>query len=122
MATFLQEFSADLASEVVKYQALLIEPSRRKDYLDPLHRFKDSARQFPGARDSMEAAPRCLALGEWEAAIFHSMNVLEHGIRWLAEQLAPVTFAKSIDLASWGEILNSIRARIDAETRATPPP
>ena len=121
-ATSLLELGADLGLEIVKYQALLIPPERRRDFMEPLNRFAKSVGKFDAAKESMAAASRCFALDEWEASIFHSMNVLEHGIRWLADQLAPMTFSKSIELASWGEILTSLRKIIDAENAKTPPP
>src|SRR5205807_456387 len=42
MATFLLDLAADFGLEVAKYQALLIPPDRRMDYLNPLFRFGKS--------------------------------------------------------------------------------
>ena len=101
---------------------LLTPPERATDYEVPLGRWGGAAAKFPAA--SMEAASRCFALDEWDASVFHSMRVLEKGLRWFAGQINagpfPLTLKKPIELEQWGNIIENIQARIDDEMG--PPP
>lgn len=116
----LRELDADLRLEVVKYEALLIPPDRRRGYVEPLHRFGAAVDKFKGAHDSMSAASRCYALNEWDASVFHLMRVLEQGLRWLAGNF-PLTLKKPVELENWENIIGNIQARIDDELRKSVP-
>lgn len=57
--------------------------------------------------DDIKEAGTCYATGRYTASVFHSMRVLEHGLRALAKDVG-LTF----DLQQWQEILNQINGKI----------
>lgn len=63
----------------------------------------DVANEFGDARRDIEAACRCMALNEWTASVFHSMRVLEHGLRPVA-----VRFNVPFEVDSWHTVLRGI--------------
>jgi hypothetical protein len=63
--------------------------------------------QFPSARSDAIAATDCYALGQYTAAVFHAMRVLEYGLRELA-QAVNLTF----DVQQWQSIIEQIEAEI----------
>jgi HEPN domain-containing protein len=63
---------------------------------------------FPECNDDIKAAARCLALGESNASVFHSMRILELGLRALAREVE-----LSDDSASnWQNIIDQIESKI----------
>lgn len=64
--------------------------------------------KFPDARDDICAAGRCFALGEYNASVFHSMRVLEHGLRVLSTDVGLAGF----DLENWKNIIDQIEKKI----------
>lgn len=69
---------------------------------------------FPSAKEDIEAAVDCYALGHNNASIYHSMMVLECGLPALAKKLKVTIQPKR---NSWGPIIDDIRAEIDARGR-----
>lgn len=70
---------------------------------------------FPSAREDVEAAVDCYALGHPNASIHHSMMVLERGLPLLARKLR-VSVDKN--RATWAPIIDNIRDEIDTRRRA----
>ena len=66
---------------------------------------------FPDADFDVAAAARCPALDEWTACVFHSMRVLEHGLRHVAGVLN-VPMAATIEYENWGNIIDQIEKAI----------
>jgi len=66
-------------------------------------------RAFPSATRDIREAGTCLALGLGTACVFHSMRVLEHGLRALAEALG-LTFS----VEQWLVIIKQIESKICA--------
>lgn len=69
---------------------------------------------FPNAAFEVEEASKCLALGRYNASVFHSMRMLEIGIRAIAKRLGtpdPTSAAER----NWAFILKAIRSEIDAQ-------
>jgi hypothetical protein len=62
-----------------------------------------------------EAATDCYALDRNDACGFHSMRVLEHGLRALATDVG-----RTFELQQWGNIIDEIESSIRAEERALP--
>jgi len=64
---------------------------------------------FPEAVKDIDAANRCYALDEWTACVFHSMRVLEHGLRLTAKRF-------NVDFAvdSWHKVIKGIEDAIAA--------
>jgi len=53
-----------------------------------------------------------LALGEWTACVFHSMRVLEHGLRELASRVE--LSADAMAQENWKNVIDQIEAKIRA--------
>jgi hypothetical protein len=65
--------------------------------------------KFKGARDDLEHAGNCLALGEGTACVLHLMRMLEIVVRYLGERLNI-----TIDLKdTWGSILQILDGKIE---------
>jgi hypothetical protein len=62
---------------------------------------------FPNTKNDIEAAVDCYTLGHNTAAVFHSMRVLEHGLRELAAAVN-LTF----DVQQWQNIIEQIESEI----------
>jgi hypothetical protein len=121
MPPLLVELDADIRNELINYEPLMVPPARRKDYVDPLDRFGVAADKFDIACDAMAAASRCYAVDEWDASVFHSMRVLEHGLRWLAGQFPNLTLKKPVELENWENIIGNIQARINEDLKGSAP-
>ena len=109
---FIQTFASDLSNALFlavneKYKLLYEQP-------EPLFGANVAAK-FPAANPEIEAAGQCLALEQWNAAVFHLMRVLEHGLRKTARSLG-VKMPVHIDLANWLEIIRAIETEIASRT------
>jgi hypothetical protein len=62
---------------------------------------------FPQTREDAQAAVDCYGLGHNTASVFHSMRVVEHGLREMAKAVN-VTF----DIQSWHTIIEAIESEI----------
>jgi hypothetical protein len=67
------------------------------------------AAAFADAKRDIEAATRCLALREWTATVFHSMRVLEHGLRPMATR-----FNVRFETDSWHKVIKGIEDGVTA--------
>jgi hypothetical protein len=86
-------------------QFLYVTPSQA-EYFQPLLFGLEVAERFPEAMDDVEAAGRCLALGQGTACVFHLMRVMEVGLRALAKKLK-IPYAPS-----WEQYLRQIAEKI----------
>jgi hypothetical protein len=59
--------------------------------------------QFPEAGRDIQAAGQCLALDQWTASVFHSMRILEHGLRPFATR-----FGVPFEHDSWHKVIKGI--------------
>lgn len=64
---------------------------------------------FPSTKDDIKAAGSCFALEQSTACVFHSMRVLEKGIRCLAGKIG---LPPESNLQNWKNILDQIEAKI----------
>lgn len=64
--------------------------------------------KFPSIKDDAEAATDCFSLGRNDASVFHSMRVLECGIKVLAADVD-----LSFGTEQWYNILNNIDGKIE---------
>jgi hypothetical protein len=78
----------------------------------PKEFFSSSWDAYPSAREDMEAACRCYALGENTAAVFHSMIVLQAGLERFAEYLG-LSFPGGNQFQQWGSILVEIMKEVE---------
>jgi hypothetical protein len=92
----------------------LIVPSDRKQFLLEPETWDGPTARFPDARTDMRCACQCFGLGQWTASVFHSMRVLERGLRAMTVALGGEHFAVSTDLENWRNIIDQIDKRIRA--------
>lgn len=76
---------------------------------------ESALKSFPSANRDVFAAVDCWALGHYTAPVFHSMRVLEHGLRALASELG-----KTFDIQNWQNIIDEIESEIRAQGRSLP--
>ncbi|NUQ17090.1 MAG: hypothetical protein HOP95_01345 [Sphingomonas sp.] len=70
------------------------------------------ALRFPQASFELEESSKCLALGRHTASVFHSMRMLEYGIRALAKRLDIPDPTRAAE-KNWAIILGAIQAKLD---------
>jgi hypothetical protein len=68
---------------------------------------------FPSAADDIEHAGTCLALGQADASVFHSMRVLERGLKAIAGKLG-VDF----DRKNWANVIDQVEAAVTKKATA----
>jgi hypothetical protein len=67
---------------------------------------------FSEAAEDMRASARCLALDEGTACVFHSMRVLEHGLRALAKHVGLGLSTTPLELSEWMNIIEQTEKAI----------
>lgn len=75
---------------------------------------EQTAARFRGAWFDSEEAAKCILVQRPTAAVFHSMRMLEIGIKSLAKRLGIENPVKPSQ-RNWGVILSQVRAKIDAD-------
>lgn len=70
---------------------------------------------FPSATPDIFAAVDCWALGHGTSCVFHSMRILEHGLRALATNLG-----KEFDTQNWQNIIDQIESEIKSQSKTLP--
>lgn len=89
-------------------------PRDKSIFLDKEHEDKDKIIQsFPSTLEDYKEAVFCYVSGRHTAAVFHSMRILEYGIRALAKDLK-LNFYRQ----NWGTIIKKIKDEIDKEIKA----
>lgn len=69
--------------------------------------------KFPSGLDDIKEAGSCFATGRATACVFHSMRVVEHGLRALAKDLrVKLPKKRHIDLEDWGGLIDAIEGKI----------
>jgi len=95
--------------EFGRHMYLQIDASDRDVFGEDNHPFGENVENcFDESRNDIIAAARCLALGESNASVFHSMRVLEYGLRSLASELGILDFG----LENWQNIIDRIEKEI----------
>jgi hypothetical protein len=98
---------ADLASVIF----LTVDASRSELYQQREPLFGSAvADRFGDANDDIANAGRCLAVEQWDAAVFHLMRVLEHGLRAFTRKLG----VTKVDIKEWGALIGAIEGRMKA--------
>lgn len=88
-------------------------PNDQKDNFDKFDLFGASVNDaFPSASEDIMAAGNCLAIGLDTASVFHSMRIVEFGLRGLARSLGVTIPRKPLEMAGWDEIIQKIDDRI----------
>ena len=83
--TFIALARQTLMQELEAHAFLPIDPSKARYYLEPTRDWDEVIKRFPGAVLDIEEAGRCFALERHAAAVFHCMQILEHGLLALGE-------------------------------------
>jgi hypothetical protein len=71
--------------------------------------------KFPSAKVDIFAATDLWAMGHFTASVFHSMRILEHGLRALARDVG-----LSFDIQNWQNIIDQIEAAIRGLAKSLP--
>jgi hypothetical protein len=101
-----------ILSELDSHLFLWIPSGDRTLYEAPLGTYTaDALERFSLARPDIASCCRCIALGEWNASVFHAMGIAEHGLRYFAKKVKVHTPA---ELSNWGKIIDQIEAAIKA--------
>lgn len=112
LLVMLRELVNNFHSDLAEHYFLMIPKEQRHLYDNPPNEpFGNAvALAFPSAGDDILAAGRCLALDEPTACVFHSMRVLEHGLRAMAVKLGipPATTA----LENWKNVIDQMEKAI----------
>jgi len=107
------ELRENLMGELSEYLFFVVPPDRRDMYLNPNDWFGVAPlARFEIGRDVRDAC-QCYAFAQWTATVFHSMRILEHGLRWLAGQVGH-TLMGSIELDNWKNIIDQIEKQVRA--------
>jgi len=108
----LKDLHNDIIADLSRAYFLVIQPDKRWLYEQRQPVFGDEvADQFSDAGYDIAAAARCIALDEWTASVFHLMRVLEHGLRWLANDIG-VIIESGIELENWKNVIDMIEKQI----------
>jgi hypothetical protein len=74
-----------LMSELESTLFLHVEYSVARYYREPRRDWQEVIARFPQTVSDIEECSKCYALGRYAASVFHSMQVLEHGLLALGE-------------------------------------
>lgn len=119
LALLASELREQLIAEFADYLFFVVPPERKWVYLDPEKWFGPAvAAKFPDTRRDIRDACQCFSLGQWTATVFHSMRVLERGLRDLAARVN-TTPSAPIELENWKNIIDQIEKAIRAKEGVT---
>jgi hypothetical protein len=107
----IREMNNNLLVELDSAWFLIIPADRRFPYEQPSPIFgQDVHSAFPDARRDIAASGRCYALDEWTACVIHLMRALEHGLRWLADQVG--LGQEAVSNENWKNVIDQIEKKI----------
>jgi hypothetical protein len=105
------ELLENLTLELTEYLFFAVPPTRKWMYLEPERWFGQQAVDRFSIQREVRDASQCFALAQWTAAVFHSMRILELGLREIATTLQ-VPLAPRIDTENWKNIIDQIESKI----------
>lgn len=85
----LLELNSRIYDELESQTFLALDAKEREFFVEPLRDWKTVAMCFPGARDDIEEAGKCIALERYGGAVFHLMRITEAGALALGNLIAP---------------------------------
>ena len=80
-----KEFQGRLIDEASKTVFFTINAAESAHYSSPRLKWEEIITRFPITLDDIEEARKCLALSRYAAAVFHSVQIVEHGMIALGE-------------------------------------
>lgn len=103
--TYLTALSQCLKHESATKVAMILSPEKSLLFDPPAPLWGSELRgKFPGASKDIDEAAKCLALGRYTAAVFHSMRILEVALRAIRLCLQATNSGRN-----WGDVLKDIR-------------
>jgi hypothetical protein len=106
----------EMIDDGLKWQLIYRYPNEKKKVLENWKDdWKAALKAFPSADSDIFAGVDLWALGHGTASVFHSMRVLEHGLRALAKDVG-----KSFDTQNWQNIIDQIESEIRQLGKALP--
>lgn len=96
---------------------LFLDESEAQLFDEKLPFGESAAKAFPSAEMDISEATKCLALGRYNAVIYHLMMAAEFGLRALAADRRVVVTNRNgnnmpLEFAQWGEILGELQKEI----------
>lgn len=105
------EFVHSLTDGLGENVFLYIKSDRRTFYEQPEPPFGPQVEDlFPNAKLDISHAARCIAFDEWTACVFHLMRVLEHGLRYVANDIG-LTMSPELD-EQWKTLIDRMLSEI----------
>jgi hypothetical protein len=102
-----EELRGRLIDETESMKFFMLAPAEVEYYADPRKGWGLCITRFPETVDDMEEAWKCFALSRYAAAVFHSVQIVEHGLIDLG------VFLKVKDPKSgWTAVFNALDAAI----------
>jgi hypothetical protein len=106
--SLLLEMRDCIVEEMSAYLFLSIGPTFKFYYLAPEKQVKPCVvAAFPSALRDIERGAQCLALDQPDAAVFHSMRILELGLNSLADQ-----FGVPFENTNWQTVIDQVESKI----------
>ncbi len=94
--------------------SLMISPSKVSYYRQLEHLFgQEVFDKFDAAREDIEEAGKCIALGRSTAAVFHLMRALENAAQRIASKIGAIIADQHGRGLGWGVIANNMKPIID---------
>ncbi|WP_162789541.1 hypothetical protein [Altererythrobacter sp. ZODW24] len=112
--TSINDVESRFADYLVEVRMFALNPDEGVFFnsADDLVQMAGFSSMFPTAAFEVEEAAKCLALGRFTASVFHSMRMLEVGIKAVAKRLGIPNPAKAAE-KNWGIILKTIITKVD---------
>lgn len=97
----------------IKDVLLLFIPKNKSIWLEKENNINSQLiKSFPSAKDDYNEAVLCYVYGQHTAAVFHSMRILEYGLKALAKDLKLKFYRQN-----WGKIIQKIKDEINNEIK-----
>ncbi|MFY7819758.1 hypothetical protein [Novosphingobium sp. B1] len=115
LSYFLREIEGRFVDHIEDVHLFIVADGDKKFLLEASDLYDwEVGFNFPTAMFEIEEAAKCLALGRYTASAFHSIRILEIGIRGVAKHLEIDLFANG-NTKNWGTILSEIKRGNDAK-------
>ena len=102
-----KELRQRVEDELNSRVAMFVPPHRASSCMNDALFGQDVRTAFPDAAYDVKSAGSSYAFGLYTASVFHSMRVLEHGLRWLCDELG-VPFGRD----NWGPLIGQLEKKI----------
>jgi len=111
------ELMGRVTDEFAFRQFFVIDDANSELWLSPQPFGAEVASRFPSAREDIEEAAKCVALGRSTAAVFHLVRVLERALHALGRSLNYPELTTTIEGRNWEDILGTCRTELKKQNR-----